>query len=198
MASAQFDIFRVTARMTVGIEDSDVQNTMHFRQESVGGLSDQQVLDDLASVMDQLYTNVVADIVDEQTFVDVLVKNITQDVLLGATPFPVLTVGGTASDAVAWQTVGLLLLKTAKSRVVGRVSLGIFRDNVLVNSVWNAAIIANALLFGAALLADFIEFNSDWRYVVFNREFETLTLPVSAGFISSARTQRRRSRGIGS
>lgn len=197
MSSAQFDIFRVTARMDVGGANNDVQNVMYFRQESAGALTDAQVLADLADVLDGLYTDIVSDIVDNQDFVDIAIKNITQDLLLGSVVWPVLTSGLSTVDPSAYQTVALLLMRTAKSRVVGRFNLGVFRENGISDSSWVLGIVTAVLAFGGQLLSDFVETNGTWRYIVFNREFGTLTLPVTAAMTIAARSQRRRSLGIG-
>lgn len=198
MPSVQSDIFQVTSRMTIGGDDEDVQSVMHFRQQSAPALTDAQVLADIGDMMDGIYTIVNPSIVDIQDYIDINVKNVTQNLLLGATAWPVLTIGGSTVDPTAFQVVALLLMRTATPRVVGRVNFGVFRENGLASSNWVAGVQSEVLTAGLALLTDNIEFNGTWRYVVFNREFKTVTLPVSEGITVAARSQRRRSRGIGS
>lgn len=197
MTSVQFDVFAVTAKMTIGGGPDDVQCTMHWRQETPGALTDAQVLADLSIVLDALWTGINAHIVDIQDYIDISIKNVTQNLLLGSVAWPTLVSGGSTADPVSFQTVALLLMKTAAPRVVGRLNLGVFRDNGLVGSNWISTVITDVLILGGFLLLPFVQINATWRYVVFNREFATLTIPNSTGITVAARTQRRRSRGIG-
>lgn len=198
MTSVQFDVFAVTAKMTISGSASDVQNTMHWRQETPGALTDAQVLTDLSTVLDALYTGINLDVSDIQDYVEISVKNVTQNLLLGSIAWPTLVTGGSATDPVAFQVVALLLMKSAVPRVFGRLNLGVFAENDLGGSNWQGTVVTNVLALGAFLLLPFVQVSATWRYVIFNRVLSTVTLPNSTGMTIAARTQRRRSRGIGS
>lgn len=122
------DIFRVAARMhqpSIG----DFVNVYHFQCTTVVGSADATARDDMALLMDAMYTLIQSAMPDGMTFEDVNIFNVTQNRPLGSEPWPVLTTGGQAADELAAQTAVFLRGLTGFSRNWARKFIGPFTEN---------------------------------------------------------------------
>ncbi len=196
MTVAQNDVLRVTAEMTVN--GHDVQNVYHYRSTNVPGIGDTKALADCAAIMEDLYQKLDAQISTGLSFDTVRVQNITQDVLLGALPFPLLTAGADAAVLLPEPVSALITYPTAQSRVRGGAYYGGFTED---QNTASGTIGATLLTQLAAVVVDqLVEsvFGADsYRYIVFNAVLNTFVLPVSGIVHSVWRTQRRRRTGVG-
>jgi hypothetical protein len=125
------------------------------------------------------------------------VKNITQDLLLGAFSWPTFVQGANAGQASSPQVVALLTLPTQKSRVMGRFNFGGIQEVSITDGLLSAALLAGMATVGAVCIAPIVNGFSTYQYIVFNTTFKTFNIPTSASAIVPTRTQRRRSTGFG-
>jgi hypothetical protein len=122
------DIIRVAARMTIQGR-GDVVNVYHIRYDLTGPINDNVAGDAAVEYMEALYTVIRPAIVNEQTFEDISLFNVTQGVPIGVFPWATLVAGGdTSQDALPSQVAALVRLTTGYSRNWARKFLGTFTD----------------------------------------------------------------------
>lgn len=196
MAVAENDVLRVTAEMSAG--NDALQNVFHVQSVNAASVSDAQALLDMGLIMDALYDLLDASMHDGVTFDNVRVQNVTQDTLLGSTPFPVLSVGGDTADPIPYQACALITYPTAVPKTRGGNYYGGFTE---ANSDGNGAI-SSALQTVLALVGTKILTQQDvagnlWDFVLVNRLLGTVIPFVSTIVHAVWRTQRRRRPGVG-
>ena len=196
MTVVQNDVLRVTAEMDE--TNVAVQNVMHFRSTNSSTIPDATALSELASVMDTVYTPLPAQLSTGFSFNQVRVQNVTQSILLGTAPFPVLTAGLNASALLPRPVAALITLPTNVPKVRGGVYLGGFTEaaNVAPGTIAVATITQIALVAAELLIEHIFGVNS-YRYVVFNTILKTFALPTASIVPGIWRTQRRRRVGVG-
>lgn len=197
MTVVQNDVLRMTAEMSVG--SFDIQNIFHYQYTSVASVTDAQALLDAAVILEALYDIILEDLSITMTFDQVRVQNITQDVLLGTTGWPVLTAGEEASGALPLTNAALLTFTTAVPRTRGGTYYGGMTE--IQNTTAGTILAATVTRLVALALEQLTEQNLSGRlysYILVNREFGTV-IPFTAAIVHTVfRTQRRRRPGVGS
>lgn len=191
------DYVRATARMSFGLAAS-VQNVFAFKLIG-SALGDTVAMQDLAEELDDWYTCINPQIVDNQTYVDIDGFNLTQDSPLPETSWPSKTVGGSASDPTPSGAAALVTFRTNFSRRRGRKFLGVMGEgNIGANGQWNTTLMTNLATFGAQLLDPFVGQVSGetWLPVIWS-VLKAGMLPTEAVVSAIPAYQRRRRIGTG-
>lgn len=118
MAQSQDDVLRVTAKMSLGVED--VQNVYHFIVGGTGTATDAATLTAIANLLDDAYFELQGSTSDEISFDTIEVYNLTQDTWVGELVWPSLTTGGQTGNLMPPQTSMLALFNTDTLRSQGR------------------------------------------------------------------------------
>jgi len=204
MSFADTDLIRTTPRLAFGTPGSDLQNVMYFELLTPASLTNAQVLADMGEVLENIFGPLVTSMNSNVTFVDYVVKNETQDEAPLVDLWPTLTVGGSATEALAQQLAALVVMRTSQSRKSGRVNFGGLTETQLSSSVWTAGAITTLGLVIVQLLATHAVTNGSYRYGVASAGVtpprtiaNSFDAPLSGKFITAVRTQRRRSVGFG-
>ena len=197
MTVVQNDVLRVTAEMT--FNGHDLQNVYHFRSTNVGGISDAKALSDGADIMEDVYQKLDASMSTGVAFDQVRVQNVTQGVLLGTAPWPLLVAGAQAADLLPEVVAALITYGTTISRVRGGTYYGGFTETSNdAGGTVNTSLVTSLTTLAAELLGEYVFGADSYRMVVFNAVLGSFNVPVSALIHALWRTQRRRRTGVGS
>lgn len=197
MTVNQNDILRVTAEMSIGV--NDVQNVFHYQYVAVADVTDALALLDSAVIMETLYDIILSDIGDALTFDQVRVKNVTQNTLLGSTPFPVLIAGTELGAPLPLPDAALITYPTAVPRTRGGTYFGGFTEiaNVEQGNIASATV-TRLLAVGVRALQEQNIAGRLYQFVLINRLLGTV-IPLTSAIVHPIfRTQRRRRPGVGS
>lgn len=196
MAVAENDVLRCTAEMSAGTDA--LQNIFHLQSANVASISDAQALLDVGLILDALYDLIDASMHDGVTFDAIRVQNITQDTLLGSTPWPVLTVGGDTADPVPFQAAALVTYPTAVPKTRGGNYFGGFTEANSDSSGGISSALQTVLVsLGVKILTQQNVAGNLYDFVLINRALGTVIPFVSAIVHAVWRTQRRRRPGVG-
>lgn len=186
------DIIRVVAGFSYVSGGKPLSNVLHLIDAGAGGITDVDLLAGVGAYLEVVYATVQAVQSDVLKYTEYSVANITQGTIVGTVPWPTFTEGASADPIDAAQVVGLLRMPTAKTKVQGRVNIAGIPEGNIANSVISVGVRAAILAMGTALIGPFIITPSAIEYVVFNQEFKTHNLPVSAALGDAVRTLGRR------
>ena len=196
MTVVQNDVLRVTAEMSFGT--NSIQNVFHFRSSNVGGISDAKALTDLALALESFYGFIDGNMSTTLTFDQVRVQNVTQNKLLGVTPWPTLVAGLAATLALPLPVAASVTFNTTKPQTRGGTYFGGFTEaSNTTGGTISATLLANLASSAADMLIEQVAGVDSYRLVVFNRVLSTFVLPVGAIVHAVWRTQRRRRQGVG-
>jgi len=198
MGVAVDDIIRITAVMQFDGLD-DMVNVFHFKLTSVSTSNDDEFMADMASVMDDLYTEVVLAFSELVVFIDVQGQNVTQNELLPSKPWPVLVNGGSMSTPLPSQVAacvyhGTLRPKTRASKFLPVFTEGQNDGNGKIGDATQVLIQA----FGDFLVGAIVGSAFTALYGAYNKGFDRFTVAGNAIVPTRWRTQRRRRLGVGS
>jgi len=197
MAVAIGDVVRLTAKMKLfGTED--IQNVFHYKVTRNDTLDDTVFMTEAALLLDIAYTLINVAVADDISYSSVDGQNITQNVLLPETSWPVLTVGINTGNLLPTQAAGCVFWPTTTPKVRTSTFLAGFTDaNNQPNGSINPALVALFLLFGNAL--------EDWNTLGVDADkgsqhaVSGVFTPAGQAQVPSRwRTQRRRRVGVGS
>jgi hypothetical protein len=113
------DILRVVPTLGMGVGVT-IQNVYHLRVTETGGVDDADVLDDMGEYLEDIYSELLTRIVNDVTFEEYSVQNLTVDVDLGISGFPTLTAGQSSEDPLPSGVAGLSLGRTETPGHYGR------------------------------------------------------------------------------
>jgi hypothetical protein len=118
------DVLRVTAKMT--LHSGDIQNVYHLQNQGSAAIPDETALSGLAQYIDSAHEELQTLIASGLTFDSIDVYNLTQDYLIGNTPWTTLEIGGDggASDVYTPQGAALVKFLTNTARSQGRKYIG--------------------------------------------------------------------------
>jgi len=197
MAVEVADILRIAARMRLdGI--GDIINVYHFVVAVQDLLDDNEVMDGVATLMDELYTIVNGVIANNVSYESIDGQNITKDELLPSKDWPLLTVGGNVSDMLPEMTACCVFFRTIKPRVRAAKFLPPFTEGGNDEGLIEAATLALAKDYGDFLVDPLVTTDLQLGYVSFNRVTGVATEIISRVAPARFRTQRRRRLGVGS
>ncbi len=197
MVVAIGDIVRITAKMRLFGTD-DVQNVFTYKVDRQDAADDTVFMVSAALHLDVAYTLLNARISTFLAYVSVDGFNITQNVLLPDTPWPILTAGTNANDLLPTQVAACVFWPTTTPKVRGSSFFGglCVNSNVVDGSV-SAGAVADLVLVGAALRA-WSTASVDCTKGTFNPIGSIFTPAGVASVPVRWRTQRRRRLGVGS
>lgn len=128
MAVNDLDIIRVATKL-VDILGFQVVNVWHFKCDLITPPStDALVMADLAARMELIYTEILTDLHNSLTFLDINFFNVTQDAPMGTLFWPTLTTGGAGGDPMPSQAAAMVRAETGKSRNWARKFFGTFGE----------------------------------------------------------------------
>lgn len=119
---------RITAGMRLAA--NDVQNVFHYQVASAGSaINNSDFMDDIAEMMDVLYTTIQPDMTDQLSFDLVTAQVEETGEPMGFANWPVLTVGGDLGNELPEATCALLRVSTGLPKREGRKYFGTFTEN---------------------------------------------------------------------
>jgi len=176
----------------------DIINVFHFVVAVNDLLNDDEVMIGVANIMDDLYTIINGVVANNVAYESIDGQNITKDELLPSKDWPVLTVGGNATDMLPEMTSCCVFFRTIKPRVRASKFLPPFTEGGLVDGALEAATLGLAEDWGDFLVAPLTDTDLTLGYVSFNRVTSVATEIISRVVPARFRTQRRRRLGLGS
>jgi len=194
------DVWRVVARMALGVED--IINTYHVQITGSEIPSDEDLYTAICTLLDDAYTEIAPSISADVTFETISAYNVTQDYLVDEQLWPVLESGAAASGGqLPAQCSPLLLFGTAVLRSIGKKYLPQFISTRLdADGTINATGLGEMAAMVALLLAG--AYGEGWNARPGNyREGELFSQFIgwTSGIVRDLfATQRRRYRGKGS
>lgn len=191
------NIVRLTARLLLqGV--GDITNIYHFVTAVNTAADDGAFMTEAAAAFDALYTLINAGIHNSISYVSVDGQNITDNELLPSRSWPVLTVGGNATEMLPEMVAPCVFHRTLTPRVRAAKFLPPHGENQNVDGALAAGTVTQMQAYGDALTASLSQPNITLQYVAFNRVLVTST-PVTQAIVPVRfRTQRKRRLGVGS
>lgn len=193
--TAPNDILQVVANMS--LFGQQVLNVYHVA--STGAHDDEDAVGDILVALSDLYLNIDEDLVDDLSFVSVVIKNITADADLGEFDWNDLTTGGQTGDALPTGVAGLITMPTARLKTRGRKFFPGFAEVNTTNGLFAGDAITDLTAAAAYLSSTFLgDFSGDpyaWGVV----GSDSLFWPFLSAIVSNIPAyQRRRKQGVGS
>lgn len=193
------DVIRVSSKLTTATGE-DIVNVFHFRY--VGDpLPEGSCQIIIAFAIDGMFTNIQPEIPSDVAFTNIDMANVTQGLVYGPVPWPVLTTGGGTGDTMPEQCCALVLGSTNQPHTIGRKFLGPFIEAANADGTWYGTLLG--------MLSDFADDYADdivagvGSYLVPVLVSYLLGAPVRVTDIlgtstsNQIYTQRRRRRGVG-
>ena len=197
MAISAGDILSVVPSMHIGVQVT-IQNVYHTYISQLVSDVEEDILQDMADWMDDAYSEIVGHIWDAQSFDEVKVIDITADIDIGVTGFPVLSAGGATGHGLPPGTAALVKFKTIQGKHQGRKYIGVLTedgqtDGTLIGTAQTA--LANF----ATVIAEPYDGSSgnQYKYVVLDRTTDQVRYPNQIIVPAYFAYQRRRRPGVG-
>lgn len=191
------DIIEVVAQMVIGV-DVTILNVFHARVDEAGGVSDEDVVDDLGEWMDGVYDNIDSNMEENVDFDLITYKNISAEVDLGASGWPTLTSGGYVGERLPEGVAGLSLARTGAPRHAGRKYWGGFGEGHVADGLWGPSVLANMAAAASDAYTPFTSSNGyEYTPVVVDRTTGEGREPNTLVTTNVPAYQRRRRPGTG-
>lgn len=198
MAIGVNDILRITANMQMLAADQMV-NVYNLKVTAIVAPTDLSYMQSISAFLDEVYTAINADIVNNVLYVDIGGINITQDELLPTVTWDTLVSGANAGKILPVQSAACVFFPTTTPRVRASKFFGGYSDNALeVDGQITAAAQARLKTAGDVLVAGMAELGDNAQYGAYNALLNRFTLVDRAVVPTRWRTQRRRRLGVGS
>lgn len=194
------DVLRVSGRLTFDNNEDDIVGVHHY-EVTGGSETDAQTLINIGIVMESIYATVVGRQSQDISYEEITVKNVTQNVILGDTPWPTLVAGALADDALPPQVTALVLASTPSPTRQGRKYAGGFVELDNVGGLLAGALVAALGNFADNYVLTQVIGPINYRPVIMSSPDGPLQpiFPLLVGKVILAfRTQRRRTLGRGS
>jgi len=177
----------------------DQSNIYQFKVQTLGPVSDEDILDDLEGLFENLYNIIKTMINIRNVFRDITVRNVTQDKLVGSTIAGAYT-GGTAPDPAVPQGVApLIYFKTDVPRVILRKFLpSPSESNMAAGGSIGATYTALMNNFAQYLLGSMIGLHGSYDYGYLSEKTLAFEYPNIYVVRGTPAYQRRRKPGVGS
>lgn len=182
------------------IDDAeDVINVYQFRRDSVGSVSDADILDGLIDFFEAVYTIAKALHTALVVWRGVRVRNLTTGTLIGEANFAT-PIEGTASGQMApYQAAALISFKTNVPRVVMRKYFPLAEAAVGATSRLDAAVATTMDNLAAAILGQHTMAPAgNWTFGYLSPKVGGFIAPTTSVISAPVATQRRRRPGVGS
>jgi hypothetical protein len=192
------DVLRITAVLenTRGVT---FENVYHVKADAVIDGGDNAVMIEMASWLDDAYTEIQDPIANECSFVEVRGHDETTNQPLPAQPWPTLTVGGAATSSYADGVAALVLFRTTAIKVLGRKFLGPFTEDAFDEGLLTAIVIAKVVTFAGKILTSFAGATTlnQYHYGVYDKGAALRTVTsIVASAVPAYQRRRRPGRGI--
>ncbi|MCK4959536.1 MAG: hypothetical protein KAT00_09040 [Planctomycetes bacterium] len=191
------DVIRVTAKMSLGVED--IQNVYHFKATGTGTATDANVTIALAAGLDGAYDEIDLLFSTAIAFDTIEFYNLTQDTYLGELAWPTLVAGDDLGDLLPPQTCMFALFNTDELGSQGRKFLGPTTHNYLgADGTPLGGVLTDLAAFAADLLVGYVTGTVTMvpgNYRKSTASFFQWVLAIIPDFFA---TQRRRYYGSGS
>jgi len=190
------DVFRVTAGL-FGPNGQVIQNVYHFAKVSGADTDDQDAMDDMAEILDELYTDLSAYFPTTVTAGEISFFDVTNNNPLPSMSWPTFTAGTGSGEPEPPACSALVVFRTGVNRKLGRKFFGPLSDGVTDGGEIEGGSLTQ-LAASAAALVGLLSGDSGhtyWAGIVgtlggFFRFIEAVARPVIA-------YQRRRKQGVG-
>jgi hypothetical protein len=197
MSVAYNDILQVTARWTL-FDTGDNQNVFACQSENVLSVPDDEVLEDMAEWMEDLYTPLLSNMCITLATDTVVVKNVTQSTDVGYSAWPSITGGSSSNDALPSGVAALVIAGTGVIKHYGRKFFPGFTVVSQVLGEWTSGTLTALASAGTVWITPFTSTNGhDWRPGIIRRDtgaFLPFTDTVARAVCAY---QRRRRQGTG-
>ncbi len=198
MAANQFDVLEVAVIHVNDGVDQQV-NTYQFQKTDGTPTSDADLLTDVSTVIETIYLLVQAIITVRNVLADVVVRNVTQGLLVGSTGGATYAGGSAVGDQWPNGATAMTFFKTNVPRVILKKywPAGVI-TNLSPGGNPDAAVLAAEALAAAVLLAPFVELNTTLVYGYLSPKTLSFEVPSTGHVPLIMAYQRRRKAGVGS
>ncbi|MCK5293006.1 MAG: hypothetical protein KAR39_13430 [Thermoplasmata archaeon] len=149
------DVLRVTAKMSIGVED--VQNVYHFKATGTGTATDANVTIAIAAGLDNAYDEVDLLFPTVLSFDTIEFYNLTQDLYLGELAWPTLVAGADVADLLPPQVCPFVLFNTNELGSQGRKFLPVTTTNyIAVDGTPTGGVLTDLAAFAADILIGYV------------------------------------------
>lgn len=201
MAVSLNDIIRVAVRMS-GPDGQDIINVWHLLVSTLSGGDNDDVLADIATIVQTIYDHVKPAITGNQSDRDISAQNLNNSELLGTTSWDASWQGTATGDELPATVSPFSLFRTGLSRRLGKKYWGVTTEAVQTDGAITLSAaqtgLANAI---AAVIGGFTGGTTSNVYVVgtYNENLTPAFVPFNeAVYRGNLRQQRRRYPGVGS
>lgn len=191
------DIVRIACRQSYDTGGQDIINVIHLLCEVQQAVFDADVVDNVGEAIELIFDAVRLVQSNTHKFTTLEMKNLTQDILIGVTSWPTFVAGADANAVASPQVTALSILKTQKSRVLGRINWPGIPETFISAGLLHATFLAAMADAQTVVLTDLVTTLSVYDYIVYNREFGTWNRANGSVAIIPTRSQKRRSHGFG-
>jgi hypothetical protein len=133
---------------------SDLINSFHVVCTSNNGQTTEDLINDLAEAIDDLYGVIVAFQSNNGTFADINLSNYSAGEVYGSQPWPTRTVGSNGNNAINPALGVFAYTPTTIPNVQGRKWWGPFGEDVNEDGIWSTALVAACDALQVALQSD--------------------------------------------
>lgn len=198
MTVQQFDVIEAVSRCEFNAAD-DIVNVYQFQLISAGAQENQVVVDDVISILESIYTIILAGLSILYTFRDVKLRNITQSTLMGVHPWPVLVAGTNITNPLAPGVALLSNWGTDVPRVGMRKFFGgLCADQLDPDGTWLVGVTGAAAIIAAQLLVPQVIGSRSYQFGYLSPKTLAFEAPNSGVGSDIPAYQRRRKQGRGS
>ncbi len=198
MTAAVGDILRITAVLQWAAQDF-FSNQFYFQLSVQNEPTDTLMMDKIAIAIDEAYGLVNLKISNSVNYIRIEGQNVTQDVLLPTKSWPILTTGGSGSEALPTQCAALVYYKTLRPRTrAGQYLPPMTEGSNGTGGVIDAPTVTVLQAFGNYLVSGILELSVEALLGAYNPALLRFTPVIAALVPTRWRTQRRRRIGVGS
>lgn len=191
------DIIRITCKQMIdGV--NEVVGVFHHKCLVTNTGDDDAFMAVVAIIFDGYYTDINPEITDRLSYINIEGQNVTADRLLPAKAWPVLTVGGTASEMLPETVAACVFFRSTRPKTRASKFFAGYTEASNVGGVLSVAAQNSLQDIGDALVLGYTANGASMQYGAYNAEFDRFT-PVNVAIVPTRwRTQRRRRFGVGS
>ena len=198
MTIGENDVIRASAVLRRQATD-DIVNVYHLTPVSIGSQTQQDLRDDIADYLDDVYVALNSRIANSINYSVIELFNVTDGTPEPSVGWPTLTTGGDAGDPMPDGVAGLSIGRTGVSKVIGKKFWPYFTKTSLSSGLWVAAVVTDMAAAAAIWIAPRTAPSGvTWDPGIYSRAvalFRTFTETDSTNLPAY---QRRRKRGVGS
>lgn len=192
------DVIEASARMEwQGVED--IVNVFQFKCNTLTSSDPDDIITDLRNQIEYYYTPIVTGMNNSVIFRDISFRNLSNNEVYGAYPWPNL-VGGTGGiTTMVSGTAGLVNFATGVAKVILKKYFGVFVSTVLENDgSFNSSLMAALTIVINRMLEDITGASGTYNYGYLSPKTLQFEVPLVGTTSEIPAYQRRRKAGRGS